>query len=89
MLLVCMDFSVRSDELTSSTEVTGIPGKGYNTTKTTTETMTEEPIITSMFTRQQTLRGCTNSTANSVLFLTKKTQVWKYLLSFIATIFFV
>lgn len=86
MLLLCMAFSVSSDE---SSEETPQAGDFENSTITTTETMTAESIITSMFTRQQTLRGCTNATANSLLFLSKKNHVWKYLLSFIATIFFV
>lgn len=88
MLLVCMAFSASSDKSTSTTPDPGNPGLFPNAT-TTTETTTEESIITPMFTRQQTLRGCTNATANSVLFLAKKNQIWKYLLSFIATIFFV
>lgn len=87
-LLVYTSFLVSSDETTaSSTKEEPILGK-HKTSSPITETTLEE-TTESTFTRQQTLRGCTNSTGNSALIMQLKNEAYKYLISMIVTIFFV
>lgn len=85
-LLVYTTFLVSSDESTSSTKEE--PILAVDKTRSTTE-VTLEVTTESIFTRQQTLRGCTNSTGYSALIMQFRNEGYKYLVSMIVTIFFV
>lgn len=81
-------FPVSSDVTTTTTEVPEVIAHDTSRPQEITEEIiTEDPITT--FTRQQTLRGCTNSTGDSALILRIRNDAYKYLVSMIVTIFFV
>lgn len=88
-ILVNMALLVSSDEQSSSsTQVQGSLGKDKIHTEVSTEEMVTEDLTTA-FTRQQTLRGCTNSTGDGVLLLRFRNEAYKYLVGMIVTILLV